>query len=305
MSTLHTTVLLHEVIQGLAIKSTDVVIDCTLGGGGHSAEALKHLSYGGKLFAFDADGKAVERARGRLSALAAHGAAGAQFTLINRNFKHFKEALQTEGVSAVDKVMFDLGLSSDELENSGRGFSFRKDEPLLMTFADVVGEMDMTASDIVNEWEEENIATIILSYGEEKYARRIARGIVAAREHGPIETTKQLTDIILKSTPKHYHFGKIHPATRTFQALRMTVNDEIGTLTTTLHDAFEMLQSGGRIAVISFHSIEDRVVKHYFNELHTAERAIKISKKPLTPTDEEIHTNPRSRSAKLRIIEKK
>jgi 16S rRNA (cytosine1402-N4)-methyltransferase len=209
--------------------------------------------------------------------------------------------------------MLDLGLSSDQFETSGRGFSFQKNEPLLMTFKENLGPEDLTAKQIVNTWDEENIADIIYGYGEERYSRKIAKGIVGARAVKPIETTFDLVEIIKNSTPSRYAHGKIHPATRTFQALRITVNDEINALKEGLEKGWERLAPGGRMAVISFHSIEDRIVKHFYKSKEwmekadgTSERTANIiTKKPITASHQEISENPRSRSAKLRIIEKK
>ncbi|HLP43969.1 MAG TPA: 16S rRNA (cytosine(1402)-N(4))-methyltransferase RsmH, partial [Candidatus Nanoarchaeia archaeon] len=181
--------------------------------------------------------------------------------------------------------------------------SFQKNEPLLMTFEKNV-ETGLTAKEIVNEWAEENLATIIKGYGEEKFAYRIAKMIVEARKKKSIETTTDLVEIIMKATPFYYHYGRIHPATRTFQAIRIAVNDELGAITNGLKEAWRLLAPKGRIAVISFHSLEDRIVKHYFNELKTTENATVITKKPIVASEEEMNVNPRARSAKLRIIEK-
>ncbi len=300
----HVSVLLQESIRGLDIQRDDVVVDATLGGAGHS-EAICAL-HGGHitLIGLDADEAAIERARARLT-----NAPSATVHLVQENFRNIDtvvHSLVTQGKlpsAQIDKALFDLGLSSQEIESSGRGFSFKKDEPLLMTFSAHPTEEDLTARMIVNEWDEENIETIIKSYGEERYARRIARAIVARRARKPIETTFDLVNIILEATPSAYHRMKIHPATRTFQALRMTVNDEVRALTEGMQKAFELLRPGGRIAVISFHSIEDRIVKRFFTQLVSEGRATKITKKPITPTDEEIAVNPRARSAKLRIIQ--
>ncbi|MEI6057585.1 MAG: 16S rRNA (cytosine(1402)-N(4))-methyltransferase RsmH, partial [bacterium] len=219
------------------------------------------------------------------------------------------------GIQHANRIMIDLGLSSDQFETSGRGFSFQKNEPLLMTFKSPrveslatektnSGDYVLTARDIVNTWEEENIADIIFGYGDERYSRRIARVIVESRAERPIETTFDLVDIIKRATPTKYHHGKIHPATKTFQALRITVNDEIGALKDGLVKGFERLAVGGRMAIISFHSIEDRLVKNYYREQVAAGRGTILTKKPLTACAQEVSENPRSRSAKLRIIEK-
>jgi 16S rRNA (cytosine1402-N4)-methyltransferase len=197
------------------------------------------------------------------------------------------------------------------LENSGRGFSFVKDEPLLMQMKNFANKStkedpspEITAQDVVNEWEETSLADIIYGYGQERYARRIARGIVEARKSKRIATTKELVEIILKSVPAVYRRGKIHPATRTFQAIRIAVNDELGALSEGLEKSFAGLESGGRLAVISFHSLEDRIVKKFYKEKQDKEIGKIINKKVITASEEEIRSNPRSRSAKLRIIEK-
>ena len=200
--------------------------------------------------------------------------------------------------------MLDLGLSSDQFETSGRGFTFKNDEPLLMTFKKNPDQGDLTAYQIVNTWEEENIADVIYGYGEEKYSRRIAKAIVNYREKKAIEKTSELVEIISNSVPVFYKRGRIHPATRTFQALRIAVNDELNTLKRGLERGFARLASGGRIAVISFHSLEDRIVKNFNKEKEELEQARIITKKPIVPSEDEVRENPRSRSAKLRILEK-
>ncbi|MSR73045.1 16S rRNA (cytosine(1402)-N(4))-methyltransferase RsmH [Candidatus Parcubacteria bacterium] len=297
-SVVHKSVLLQQSILGLDIKAGDVFVDATLGGGGHS-EAVCEVAHGNvTIIGVDADQKAVQRSQMRLKKQ------DCKILFKQSNFRNLDVVLAELGFTQVDKILFDLGLSSQEIQESGRGFTFQKNEPLLMTFNAEPKEEDLTAREIVNTWDEENIETIIKSYGEEKYARRIARMIVESRAEKPIETTFDLVEIIKMATPSSYHRMKIHPATRTFQALRMTVNDEVRTLTEGLEKSFASLRVGGRIAVISFHSIEDRVVKHYFKKLAVDGKLILINKKPITPTDEEIAENPRSRSAKLRIIEK-
>ena len=236
---------------------------------------------------------------------------------MKESYRNLDKVLDGLGMPKANRIMLDLGLSSDQFETSGRGFSFQRNEPLLMTFkspkADIVansGDYVLTARDIVNKWEEENIADIIYGYGDERYSRRIARAIVESRAERPIETTFDLVDIIKKATPSKYHHGKIHPATKTFQALRITVNDEIGALKEGLAKGFDRLAPGGRMAIISFHSIEDRLVKNFYKEKSvraadgSGPAGRLLTKKPLTPSDREAAENPRSRSAKLRIIEK-
>jgi 16S rRNA (cytosine1402-N4)-methyltransferase len=296
----HISVLLHEVIEGLAVKSGETFVDMTTNGAGHSSEICLSLGPKGTLVGIDADANALARAKEKL--------AGCEATvhLVPENFRNVKKVLHDLGISKVDKVLFDLGLSSNELETSGRGFSFQKDEPLLMTFSDDPSKVTFTAEDIVNTWDEENIATILSGYGEERFARRIARRIVETRGMTPIHTTKELVGVIQMAVPGWYRSGrKTHFATKTFQALRMAVNDEIRALQEALTDAWDALAPKGRIAIISFHSMEDRMVKKFFKEKSKGGEGILLTKKPIVPTEEELKLNRRSRSAKLRIIEKK
>lgn len=291
---IHKTVLLQESIEGLAITEGDVYLDGTLGSAGHALAACGH---GAQIVGIDQDEDALARATSRLQSTC-------DFRLIKGSFRNMDKALDELGISKVNKIMLDLGLSSDQFETSGRGFTFQKNEPLLMTFKKDPSEEDLTAQEIVNHWDEENIADIIYGYGEERYARKIARKIVEARENKPITTTSELVEIIKAATPSFYHHGKIHPATRTFQALRITVNDEIGALKDGLKKGFDRLEKNGRMAVISFHSIEDRIVKHFYKEKAEEGLAELITKKPITASELEKKENPRSRSAKLRIIKK-
>lgn len=286
MPLIHTTVLLHESIDGLNLHTGSVYLDGTLGSGGHAEYAL---TKGATIIGLDQDSEAIERSKKRLIT----------GTFIQENYRNLDIALDSINIEKIDAFMLDLGLSSDQFETSGRGFTFQKDEPLLMTFKKVPTEEDLTAKEIVNTWDEENIADIIYGYGDERYARRIAKAIVESR---PIETTFELVEAVKLGTPSAYHRGRIHPATKTFQALRITVNDEINTLKEGLKKGFERLSKGGRMAVISFHSIEDRVTKRFFKEKQSEGNI--LTKKPIVPSDEEKIRNPRSRSAKLRIIEK-
>ncbi len=290
----HIPVLLQEVVTGLQAKKGEVILDATVGGGGHS-EALCKTIGEGTFVCLDADEDAIDRSRTRLEGCAC------EFLFYRTNYRHLDEALASFGIQGVNRVLFDLGLSSFQLGPSGRGFSFMHDEPLQMTFNKSPKEGEVTAKTIVNEWSEETIATLLENYGEEKQAKRIARKIVEVRETSLISTTFQLAGIV-ESVVKRK--GKIHPATKTFQALRIAVNDEFQGLKDGLSKAWEKLLPGGRIAVISFHSMEDRVVKDYFRELGNAEVGTVITKRPLVPGIEEVQRNPRSRSAKLRIIEK-
>jgi 16S rRNA (cytosine1402-N4)-methyltransferase len=297
----HTTVLLQPSIQGLALKAGDVFLDATINGGGHSELVAQMFGDKVRIIGLDMDAAALEHARARL------GKAGAHFDLKESNFRELDKALAAVGADKINAALFDIGLSSNQLEateGEGRGFSFQKDEPLLMTFKRSPSDEDLTASFILNNWEEEHIADIIRGYGEERFAGRIAHAIAEAREQAAIETTGQLVEIIRQATPAFYHRGKTHYATRTFQALRITVNDELGSLAEGLRKAFEHLAPGGRLAVISFHSLEDRLVKRYFRELAAEDKARLITKKPIVPSIDEVAANRRARSAKLRIIEK-
>ncbi len=287
MTLIHTTVLLHESIDGLNVHEGTVYLDGTLGSGGHAEYAQQK---GAKIIGLDQDLEAIERSKKRLDK---------NTIFINESYRNLDIALQSINIEKIDAFMLDLGLSSDQFETSGRGFTFQKDEPLLMTFKKNPTEEDLTAEEIVNTWDEANIADIIYGYGDERYSRRIAKSIVESR---PIKPTFELVEAVKLGTPSAYHRGRIHPATKTFQALRITVNDEINTLKEGLRKGFEALNVGGRMAVISFHSIEDRVTKRFFKEKQN--EANILTKKPIVPSDEERIRNPRSRSAKLRIIEK-
>lgn len=293
----HVSVLLHEVIDGLELQRGDVVLDGTFGGGGHSKEIIKKIGHTGMLIGLDMDQAAIKRCE----AIAAYSVA--RMECMEGNFKDADKVLDTLGIHGLHKVVLDIGLSSFQFEESGRGFSFKRDEPLKMTFLEDPTEETMTADTIVNTWEEENIATILWKYGEERFSRRIARKIVEAREEKPIKTTTELAQLVSEAVPKRF-VTKIHPATKTFQALRITVNDELGNLRIGLARLFERLEPEGRIAVISFHSLEDRIVKQFFRGLSDEGEAELITKKPIVPSEGEIQENPRSRSAKLRIIKK-
>ena len=295
---MHKSVLLQKTIDELAIKSGEIFVDGTLGGGGHSEEVFKRFGKTVKVIGIDQDSDALKRSEERLLAQ------GFTAQYLQGNFRNIDKILQEAGFQKVDKILLDIGLSSNQFEDSGRGFSFQKDEPLLMSFKKNLEEGDLTAREIVNNWDEENLEAILQGYGEEQFAWRIARAIVSKRALHPIDTTSELVDIILGATPKFYHHQKIHPATKTFQALRITVNDEIRALKEGIRKSFEILSVGGRLAVISFHSLEDRIVKQFFNELEKSDFGKKINKKPIAPDKEEVMENHRSRSAKLRVIEK-
>jgi 16S rRNA (cytosine1402-N4)-methyltransferase len=298
MTTNHKTVLLHESIDNLGIQKGDVVIDGTLGGGGHSEEIARRFGHDIALIGIDMDEKALNRSRERIGKITPH----AHF--FKDNFRNIDKVLIKAGKSHADRILLDIGLSSDQFELAGRGFSIKKDEPLLMTFSEDPKLHPFTAWDIVNEWEESSIADVIYGYGEERFARRIARAIVAEREHRSIDTTFELVHIIESAVPFFYRKGRLHPATKTFQALRITVNDELGALKEGIRAGFKILAPHGRLAIISFHSLEDRIVKQFFKQLKDEGRGTLVSKKAIVPGEEEIRSNPRARSAKLRIIEK-
>lgn len=289
----HISVLLHEATDGLALKEGDVVFEGTVGLGGHSRILCEKVGKTGFFIGTDADQDSLTIAEERLRDLPCkkHFACD--------NFRNIDTVLKAVNVENVDGILLDIGLSNRQLEVAPRGFSFMRDEPLLMTFRSS-GE-GLTAREIVNEWAEESIADIIYGYGEDRYSRRIARAIVEARQIAPIETSGQLAEIVKQNVPK-FGFSKIHPATKTFQALRIAVNDELGALREGLAKGFERLAPGARMAVISFHSLEDRIVKEFFRQKAQEGAGTLVTKKPIIPSEEEIKENPKSRSSKLRII---
>ena len=293
----HRPVLLHEVCNMLDVQKDDVVVDMTLGGGGHAEKLVKGLGGNGLFIGFDADSDALQRTREVLAN------SRAPVRLVCGNFRHLERELEHLRVKSITKALFDLGWSSYQLD-SGRGFSFKADEPLLMTYQKELQSDTLTASTILNTWGESSIADIIYGFGEERYARRIAKAIVERRARKPIESSQELSEIVRAAVPIHYRRGKLHPATRTFQALRIAVNDELGALQEGLKAAWKALSPGGRIAVISFHSIEDRVVKRMFAGLVKKGEGRLLVKKPVVPGREEMLENPRARSAKFRAIEK-
>ncbi|MEK7156712.1 MAG: 16S rRNA (cytosine(1402)-N(4))-methyltransferase RsmH [Patescibacteria group bacterium] len=295
MQSTHRSVLLHEATELLAIQPDDCVVDATLGGAGHALSIAGQLGKGGTLIGIDADHDAILRAEEALEGVAP------KVHLVEANFRDLSSQLGKLGITEADKILFDLGWSSFQLD-AGRGFSLKSDEPLLMTYSKEAGAL--TAQQIVNEWAEESIADVIFGWGEERYSRRIAKCIVERRATKPFTTARELAEAIYGAVPPRYRFGRIHPATRTFQALRIAVNDELGALSLGLADGWCHLAKGGRIAVITFHSIEDRLVKQTFKQWEEAGEGKRITKKPLSPSEEEVASNPRSRSAKLRVIQK-
>ncbi len=294
---IHKSVLLQEVLADLAFEKGNVFVDGTVNGGGHSVAVVERFGKNISIVGIDLDTDALTHAKERLS--------GGQVTLVNESFRNIDSVLDTTGYKHTDKILFDLGLSSNQFEESGRGFTFQKNEPLSMSFKKEGGVKGFTAYDIVNSWEEENIADVIYGYGEERYSRRIAKAIVEARELAPIKTTFDLVEIIKSAVPGSYQHKKTHPATKTFQALRIAVNDELGSLREGLSKGFERLRPTGRMAVISFHSTEDRIVKNFFKDKVTEKSGKLIHKKPLIAGEQELTENPRARSAKLRTIQKK
>ncbi len=292
---MHESVLLNEVIEGLDLQAGDVVVDGTLGRAGHSFAAIKKQP-NIFLVGIDRDEDALTESQAKLDA------SGGTFKLFKGNFSHIEKFLKEAGKEKADKIMLDLGVSSPHFDSSGRGFSFKNDEPLMMTMEKNPGEDSFNARDIVNGWTEEDIANVIYAYGEERYARRIAKKIIETRELKTIETTHELVRVIESAVPGMYKHGKIHPATKTFQALRIAVNDELGSLKSVLSKAFDLLSENGRIAVISFHSLEDRIVKIAMKEWEANGYGRQATKKPIVPSDEEMKRNPRSRSSKLRIF---
>jgi 16S rRNA (cytosine1402-N4)-methyltransferase len=290
----HIPVMLEETIEGLALNAGDTVVDCTTNRGGHSMEIIKHIGPAGTLVCIDLDEKALEEAEQRFTKLKN----APKIIYINKNFREIKSILSDLGLHKVDAVVADLGLSSQELDISGRGFSFQKDEPLLMTFSNKVIDDNLTAKDIVNTWQEETLADIIYYFADERYARRIAKAIVEQREEKEIKTTFDLVNIINSAVPAKYLHSKTNPATKTFQALRMTTNDEVGAMKDLVNALPEILKIGGQASIITFHSIEDRIVKQTARDIPTLKP---VNKKPLTANREEVINNPRSRSAKLRI----
>ncbi|MFA6404443.1 MAG: 16S rRNA (cytosine(1402)-N(4))-methyltransferase RsmH [Candidatus Paceibacterota bacterium] len=300
MESIHKAVLLHEVVSGLVTRS-DLVgcvnyLDCTIGGCGHALAIAEALKGNLNIIGLDRDPRSIERAKVLLSGKAE------KVILENEDFRNLDKVLDKNEIKNVDLILMDLGLSSDQLQDSMRGFSFQADEPLLMTMNDPTKHL-FNAGSIVNNWKEEDIANVIFAYGEERFARRIAKGIVEYREKKEIETSGELVEIIKMRVPAFYRRGKIHPATKTFQALRIAVNDELNSLKEGLEKSYERLNIGGRMAVISFHSLEDRIVKNFYKEKANTKESI-VTKKPVCASLEEVRDNPRSRSAKLRIFQK-
>ena len=305
----HYSVLLHESIEQLAVKPDGIYVDCTLGGAGHSSEILKRLTTG-HLYAFDQDIIAIEAATVRLRAISDN------FTIIQSNFVHLKEELQARGVTGIDGIIFDLGVSSPQFDTPERGFSYNYDARLDMRMNQ---EAEVSAYEVVNEWAFKDLEYILRAYSDEKFARQIARVIERTREKQPIETTFELVELVKEAIPAPARRKGGHPAKRTFQALRIAVNDELKVFEYALKDAMDLLNVNGRVAVITFHSLEDRICKHMFkdrSEVADLPRGLPvipkeyepefkvITRKPVLPSDVELDENNRSHSAKLRVAMK-
>ncbi|MEH7456807.1 16S rRNA (cytosine(1402)-N(4))-methyltransferase [Bacillus pseudomycoides] len=307
----HVTVLLKETVDGLDIKPDGTYVDCTLGGGGHSSYLLSQLTEGGKLIAFDQDEIAIQNAKEKFSSY------GDQFVTVKSNFRYLSEKLHELGITEVDGILFDLGVSSPQLDTPERGFSYHHDAPLDMRMDQ---DAPLTAYDVVNSWSYEQLVRIFFQYGEEKFSKQIARKIEAYRESKAIETTGELVELIKEGIPAPARRTGGHPAKRVFQAIRIAVNDELKVFEEALESAIEMVKPGGRISVITFHSLEDRICKTTFKRNSTTPQLppglpiipdefkpkLKlITRKPLLPSDVELEENNRARSAKLRIAEKR
>lgn len=290
--------MLKESMKFLKPEKGKAFVDATINGGGHSEEILRRMAKDGLLIGVDQDGGLIESLKIKFSL----EIESKKLFLINGNFRDI-ENLTKPIRKTFDGAFFDLGFSSFHIEKSGRGFSFQKDEPLIMTY-DNDYEDKLTAEEIINHWSKDEIEKILREYGEERWAKRIASAIVEARKIKPIKTTAELASIIAKAVPRFAKKYKIHPATRSFQALRIAVNDELNALKDGLDGSFKILKVNGRLVVVSFHSLEDRIVKRFFRQKALENKGKILTKKPVVPLFEEIRENPRSRSAKLRAIVK-
>ena len=307
----HVTVMLHETIDMLDVKPDGVYVDATLGGAGHSEYLLSKLSDKGHLYAFDQDQNAIENAQKRLAPYIEKG----MVTFIKDNFRHLKDRLHDLGVTEIDGICYDLGVSSPQLDQRERGFSYKKDAPLDMRMNQ---EASLTAYEVVNRYDYHDLVRIFFKYGEDKFSKQIARKIEQAREQKPIETTTELAELIKSAKPAKELKKKGHPAKQIFQAIRIEVNDELGAADESIQQAMDLLAVDGRISVITFHSLEDRLTKQLFKEASTVEvpkglpfipddlkpKMELVSRKPILPSKEELEANNRSHSAKLRVARK-
>ena len=302
---MHIPVLLKETIENLNLKEGDIVVDATTNRAGHSLEIAKKIGKSGILICIDLDKNALNEAEVFLNKNLSLKNKPKIF-FINDNFRNLKKILEDLKIKSINGLVADLGVSSQEIDISGRGFSFQRDEPLLMTLKDKLEKDDLTAKYIVNNWQEETLADIIYYYSDERYAKRIAKNIVEARKKKEISTTFELVDIISKSVPINYKHSKIHFATKTFQAIRIATNDELGAEADLLSSLEEVLNSEKRASFITFHSGEDRVLKNFIKANKNKFKLIKFENKKdfIEPNREEIKNNIRSRSAKLRVIQK-
>jgi 16S rRNA (cytosine1402-N4)-methyltransferase len=294
---LHVPVMAEEIVAGLSCRAGGTYVDCTVGYGGHAVRILEATAPDGLVIGIDQDADAIAAARERLTPY------GDRARLVRGNFSDLRAHLQAAGIAAVDGAVLDLGVSSAQLSDAARGFSFLTDGPLDMRMDQ---RHDVTAAGLLARLSETDLADLIYRYGEERYSRRIARAIVRARAIGPIRTCRDLATLVERAVPSSYRHGRIHPATRTFQALRIAVNRELEVLPEALRSAADLLAEGGRLCVISFHSLEDRIVKHTFRALSSGLGScfVTLTKKPLGPSEAECRRNPRARSAKLRIVER-
>lgn len=290
---MHISVLQKEVVHCLSPKPNENFIDCTIGRGGHALAIIEQILPKGKVLGIDWSPELIRGLKVKSNLI-----------LVCDNFGNLKEIVEKKKFRPVSGILFDLGMSSWHLEESKKGFSFLRNEPLDMRYRVKEIRNNLTAEEIVNTWPEKEIERILRLYGEERFSKRIARKIIENKKIKPIKTTFQIAEIIKKATPVWYHRKKIHPATRTFQALRIAVNDELNNLKKALPQAIEILRFGGRLVVISFHSLEDRIVKNFLKEKNKENLIEILTKKPIRPSAKEIKTNPRSRSAKLRAIVK-
>ena len=306
----HYSVLLQETVEQLLVRPDGIYVDGTVGGGGHALEVCKRLSKKGRFFGIDQDGEAIGAAAARLSDYTD------QVTLIRSNYSRMKEELKSCKVEAVDGIVLDLGISSYQLDEAQRGFTYREDAPLDMRMDQ---RQEKTAKDIVNGYSEQELYHMIRDYGEDKFAKNIAKHMVRAREIRPIETTEELVEVIKAAIPMKIRMQKGHPAKQTFQAIRIELNRELEVLKDSLNGMIDLLKPGGRICIITFHSLEDRIVKNIFRQNENpctcpshfpvcvcgkVPRGRVVTRKPILPTEKELEENSRSKSAKLRVFER-